>query len=729
MALNLQSLSITSVFNSIVNFFRSQENNSRWKDLTVGSEGSFLIRLLSNVFSAISYRIVAQSRENYLSTAALVSSNTGIAVNLGYSVFRGQNPHRRVTIRPNGNYTFPKLSVIGTYSSEYDIIALTEDDGTDLELRAGEDKEINVVIGKLKEESFTTGTRDVKVFSLFTTGISEDYVLYLDGQEVPTTKIIKELKDDKYLVRTNPFSSVDVAYLNTSTRSGTGKYRYGTGSQITIRYVELQDIDMQQLTTEMFAPYGEVLGVKNTSEYLPFESVDSIKVTAPLGHELQNLIRSKADYAGRLRMIIPTIINTNWRAVTPTYTQISYLKDDNTLLSEDERDKVLDILKEENYFGTPLPDITVPRREVAYLQVDVNLSNKYKNISDVDEDVTNIINNFYNRELALTFSTFDLERKIESLAYVKYARVHHVINTRKNVNNYQLGYILEKDGNYYIASKILGISGDSTPDWGITIADESKKTIDLGNPLIQDGSLKWKAYKRLPNMSTDEITLWSRNTEYGIGDFVYDPAYENYMFKCVDLVKSSGNSFPNVGIVEIGDFIQDESIVWVVTKYNEANPNWEALTNYSLGDKVNTSAVSGYSLECVSYTGTTGTNPNLDFEDNTYPIVAVNDVSRTFTVSGNKTFYFRAQDVISAESPQQSYPFTVKSSIWDEPSNQTIITVSQEVSPNIDYRSLVAKLRGTRDGQILWTLIDNIDEISYDWNTYVTFQHKLNILE
>ena len=119
MALDLQSLSITSAFNSIVNFFRSQENNSKWRDLSNNAEGSFLIRMLANVMSTLSYRIVAQSRENYLSTAALTSSNIGIAVNLGYSAFRGSNLKRLAQITPNGNYTLPKFSVIGTYNSDY----------------------------------------------------------------------------------------------------------------------------------------------------------------------------------------------------------------------------------------------------------------------------------------------------------------------------------------------------------------------------------------------------------------------------------------------------------------------------------------------------------------------------------------------------------------------------------------------------------------------------------
>ena len=707
MALNLQSLSITSVFNSIVNFFRSQENNSRWKDLTAGSEGSFLIRLLSNVFSAISYRIVAQSRENYLSTAALTSSCTGIAVNLGYSVHRGSNLKRRVQLIPNGNYTFPKLSVIGTYSSEYDIITLN-----DIDLAENEEQVFNVVVGKIKEETFTTGTDAIKIFSLFTTGISEDYVLYLDSQEVPTTNNIKQLKDDKYLVRTNPYSSVDVAYLNTFQGF---QYKYGTGSEITIRYVELADVPVTPFTSDMF-PYGTLTNVSNISNYIPFESVDSIKVNAPLHHETQNLIRSKADYANRLKEIVPAVIDTNWEALTPTYTLISYLKSDNTLLSESERENVLDLLKEENYFGTPLPDITPPRREVAYLQVDLELTNKYKNISDVDMDVSNIIENSYNRELGVTFNTYDLERKIESLSYVRYARVGHVINTRDFDTNYQLGYILGYNGNYYIASKILGISGSSTPNWNVALT----KQIDTGLETI-DGNLIWRAYKKLPNV---EAVQWLPNTPYGIGDYVYDDAYPKFMFKCVDLIKSSGATAPSVSYAEIGDFIVDGSIVWAVKDYSDTYPTRQNLTNYRLGSSVNLPSLGNYSLECISYTGTTGTDETLEFESSSYPIIS--KTSNTFVIEGNKTYYFRADDLISAAYSEGYTTFAVESSVYSN--GETIVTVRQTIDSSIDYTELITAPKGTKDGQILWSLVDNIDEMTYDWNAYVTFSHKLNII-
>ena len=467
MALDLQSLSLTSAFNSIVNFFRSQENNSKWRDLSTGSEGSFLIRLLANVMSTISYRIVAQSRENYLSTAALTSSNVGIAVNLGYSAFRGSNLKRLVQLTPNGNYTLPKFSVIGSYSTDYNILTLD-----DVELQEGVTTTIRTVVGNVKEESLITGTSEIKIFSLFTSGISEDFILFKDSDEVPTTKIMKEMVEDKYLVRTNPYSSVDIAYLNTFSSA---KYKYGTGTELTVRYVELADVPVAPYTSTMFT-YGELGDVVTISPYIPFESVDSLKITAPLDHEVQNLIRSKSDYAYRLQEIIPSVSQVNFKALTPTYTLVTYLKDNSTLLtgtrvypgtaaetkerlSNTEVEEVREILDQENFFGTPLPDITVPRREVADIVIQIVLKDKYKSISDINLDIENILKNYYNRELNVSFNVYELERRIEDLSYVKYARVAFKINERATNTNYQLGHLIKVGDNYYKASKIMGYTG------------------------------------------------------------------------------------------------------------------------------------------------------------------------------------------------------------------------------------------------------------------------------
>lgn len=714
MALNLQSLSITSVFNSIVNFFRSSENNTKWRDLSTNSEGSFLIRLLSNVFSAISYRIVAQSRENYFSTAALQSSNIGLSVNLGYSAFRGSNLKRKIKITPTGDYTFPKLSSIGVYNGSYDILVLD-----DVSLEEGVPVEFDVVVGKVKEETFTCGTSNPKIFSLFVSGISEDYVLYLGSQEVPTTKVIKDMIYDKYLVRTNPFKSVDILYLNNYPNFD---YKYGIDSEITIRYVELADVPVVPFEDSMFT-YGTLTDYTTISTYLPFESSESMKINAPLDHEIQNIIRSKPDYANRLAELIPAVIDVNYYPLTPTYTLISYLKNDFTLLTPSERELYNELLAKENFFGTPLPDITYPRRDVAKLTIDLALKNKYKNISDIQIDINNLLSNYYDISLGMSFNTYDLERQIEDLSYVRYARVNYEISERTANTNYQLGYIASYKDNFYIATQVLGSTGYEEPLWNIPL--NPGKEIDTGLETT-DGSIVWRTFKKLPNMPALKYSLRKNNMQFGIGEYCYTEAYPDYMFKCVDIIKNTGATSPDVTYSKAGDFIVDGGIVWVVKDYIEATL-WSAFNTVHLGESRNV-VTSGerFSLECVSYTGTTGTIEDYEFELPEYDVVS--DTGTSFTVEGDKTFYLRAGDVISVAHVTGYNTFSINNSVYNGETGTTTITVNQTVDTTLGYSKIYGVARGTRDGQILWKLLDKIDQVGYDWNTYVTFDYELNIV-
>ena len=745
MAIDLQSLSLTSAFNSIVNFFRSQSNNTKWRDLSQNSEGTFLCRMLASIMSTISYRIVAQSRENYISTAALPSSNVGIAVNLGYSVFRGSNLKRLIYLVPNGNYTLPKFSVIGSYNSDYDILTLD-----DVDLAEGVPTSIRTVVGNVREESFIAGTSDIKIFSLFTTGISEDYVLFKDSEEVPTTKVIKDMTEDKYLVRTNPYLSVDIAYLNTLDNA---KYKYGTGTEITIRYVELSNAPVIPYSSSMFS-YGTLNDYTTISTFLPFETVDSIKVNAPLDHETQNLIRSKVDYANRLQQIIPDVTETNFHALTPTYTQVTYLKDNFTLLTgskvyegtslenterlaNTEVEEYNELLKKENFFGTPLPDITVPRREVADIEISLALTNKYKDISDINLDIENILKNYYNSYLNVTFNTYELERIIENLSYVKYARVTFAVNERKTNTDYQLGYVMynDKTHNYYKVTKILGYTGEEEPEDGWTNVPVSPSSEIDTKAVVRDGTLYWRCFKKLPNMSSLVISKRQPSTQYGIGDFMYLDQYPNYMFKCVDIVRQSGNVAPDTTGLELGEFVVDGGIVWVVKDQISDADVWESLHQYQLGDTVNSRG--NYSLECISYTGTTGAAENLTFEQYEYPIESITGDRKAFVVSGDQEFYFKPDDVVRAKYSGGYTSFVVVSSVYtyDDEGGSTTITVKRSQGENdlIDttknYKSLYTVERGTRDGGVLWSLVSNINQVEYNWNSFVTFRHTLKIVE
>ena len=749
MAIDLQSLSITSAFNSIVNYFRSQENNSAWRDLSNSSEGSFLIRLLANVMSVISYRIVAQSRENYLSTAALPASNIGIAVNLGYSVPRGSNLKRLIRLIPNGNYTLPKLSVLGSYDNNYSIFNLEE-----VALEEGKPINIQTVVGNLKEETFTTGTSDIKIFSLFNSGISDDFVLFKDNIEVPTTTNLKGMLDNKYLVRTNPYSSVDIAFLNTL-ETANENYKYGNGTEITIRYVELADIPVIPYSTSMFT-YGTLDDYRTIQGSRGMETVDSMKVTAPLYHEVQNLIRSKADYASALKINVPSVTEVNFLARTPVLTQITYLKDNYNLLtgtylpvgSSQENIANLEatevgtfeeLLKDQNYFGTPLPDIVPPKREVAFLHIGVALKNKYKNISDIDFDIENILHNYYNTHLHVDFNTYDLERQIENLSYVKYARVEYKVFERKKNTMYQLGYMTQDPdtGEYYKVGAIseeTGVSADSQLEWLSDISVGSQ--IDT-KAIFLDGSVVWKCFKRLSDMVPYKIKRRYPSRAYSIGDFVYITTAElqDYMFECVDIMRTSSSTAPDVSMLEIGEFIEDGEIVWVAIN-RISDPTVTERENskiYRIGQRANPVGRDDITLECVCYAGMTGSSDSIEFFKAEQEIVSSTD--KTFKVKGSQVAYYKEGDKVtlrySDDDGTKEETVVVESAYvtTGKDAGYTVVTIEETLRGDRIYEAAFPVERPTQDGDVSWELVEDPTNVHYGWNSYVTFEHELEILE
>ena len=187
MSLDTKPISITSAFNAIKSFFLSQENNSNWQDLTTGAEGQFLMRLLANVQHVLSGNVITGRREVFQETANLMSSNIGIAVNNGYSVFRGCNQRRLITFIPNDSMTIPKYTAIGDYDSDHQIL-VTET----TTFVAGQEIELKVLIGSLKEITWQAGTNKLKKFTRFEQNISEDIQIFLDGLEVPYSKVKKD---------------------------------------------------------------------------------------------------------------------------------------------------------------------------------------------------------------------------------------------------------------------------------------------------------------------------------------------------------------------------------------------------------------------------------------------------------------------------------------------------------------------------------------------------------
>lgn len=781
MGISLDSLSITSAFNSILSFFKSQENNSKWKDLTSGAEGTFLIRMLANILSNISYRLVTARRENYISTANLMSSVLGIALNLGYSAHRGTNQKRTIRFEANSDYIIPPFTVLGSYDDTHDVIylgdfnsetglrnglilngpldlaiirsinsltktiVLNADVTSDIQVGnlidvsgTGEAdgrytiasistrtvngnvltyilteenipadftnvgnqeawatritiQEFKTVVGTIKTITWTAGTSQVQPFTRFETGISEDYMLYVDGSEVPVSNYVRDLKEDKYLVRTNPYSSVDVIYLNNMANA---QYKYGSESIFTLKYVELADVETLDYSPTM-SGYGTVLDTLTIDQYTSFEDIKNIKINAPIDHDTQHLIRSKKDYTNRVKQSIPNVIETAFKAITPTYTLISYLKDDCTLIQGTEIDNLKKVLKQENYFGTPLPDLAHPHRESTNINIQLFVTDKLKDSNDIRYDVNNILKSNYAIYLQQTFDTYALERLLEQLSYVKWARVSFDIGEWVSRATVDLGNLIRIEDTIYKAKKILGTSGGKEPMWNIPL-DIIPLGIDLdGNYETIDGGLVWRAYKRL---AVENISKYKTSHKYGIGDYVYTDTYPNFMFKCVDLLKSSGTTNIDSTTIEKGDFIMDGELIWVCKEYNSSYPNRYAATQYRLGTSCN---IGTKSFEVISYAGRTGyISPS--FEKAYYPIIGevlpqiVLDFTLNengyFQVAGNQVQLFDAASTITAVTDKgKTGTFTVLNRIYNEATDRTNIYIEGTIdTPYVAIESAVS---------------------------------------
>ena len=221
--------------------------------------------------------------------------------------------------------------------------------------------------------------------------------------------------------------------------------------------------------------------------------------------------------------------------------------------------------------------------------------------------------------------------------------------------------------------------------------------------------------------------------------YVDSPALEGLMFKCVDVFRQSGNVKPDVTTSELGDFIEDGGLVWVVINRisDPTVPEWQSNTNYRIGQRVN--GVGDYfSLECVSYAGRADvtTTPNFFREVVDITGSGVDEGNLTLKIAGNNIIYFQKDDVVEIEFTKGSETGTKEATIKNSrvategEDIVTIITLNIPTDSSItSYDKIYPTERPTVDGQLEWELVEDPTKIQYGWDSYVTFKHEIEILE
>ena len=202
-------------FNSIKNALEKYINDKNvssvldvWSDFYTAGAGQTIVELDAAVAAFYAFHFIIGRREAYLPVAQNYSSILGGAETLGYSASRGHNVHLRLTFTPNVTQTLTKWTVIGSYA-EYDVVLLNT-----VKLTKDVEATIDVVIGNSAAQAITVTSSDVQQFTFTAEDTTDDCRLILNDIEVPMATNLEEAMDDKYIMLSNSYGSVDVFYLN-----------------------------------------------------------------------------------------------------------------------------------------------------------------------------------------------------------------------------------------------------------------------------------------------------------------------------------------------------------------------------------------------------------------------------------------------------------------------------------------------------------------------------------
>jgi hypothetical protein len=701
MVINLDSLSFSSIYTSLSNYFANQAQSEKWKDFYQSSAGRLFIRLLSAFGSFISYECTINRREAYLSYAQNRTSLIGISQILGYSTGRGTNEVIQLFVTPNFTGSIPAYSNVGSVKG-YDLITIE-----DTALNKGVSSPINVYIGNLNSESISVDTEGLKVFRFISLDVSDYIRLKLNGSLVPTSLNPKDLWNDKYLVISNPLGAVDVAYLQE------GSYPYKASDILTLEFIKLAQVDYK--LTDLIFDYGTISSTARVLPYVPVESKDSIRVNAPLYHEVQVLIRARNDYLKEFKALGYNFSSTNSRDFAPAIVDLSYARNDYTVMIPIEEQNVLSQMYDMRAMGVPMPRITNPVHFKLELDFDIKRSaNNPITLVDVQSDVDNIIS-AYEKTLKPSIDRETLERSVDNFSYVKRTRVNIHTQTRANNTKYRLGDFITTPTSVdmiYMARDFIKKSALSEPVWSYTSGD-----------IILDNGIAWRCtprYGRNPQ-------VWYPDRYYKTGDLVkstsgVSPSLE-YMFEFAYIQKQSGATIPTFTTV-LQDFTEDNDIIWVCKPKVTQDIAWQANNIYNIGDSI----LNGdFSYQVIGFKGSSSGSVPPFKSDLSYPIITANTAGNTFTIQGNKTSYFLPKDTVRVQSSSgnDGYYSVINSTSYG---STTIVSVNEPVDSATADGFLYSEDGYTKDGEILWEYF-NSDEIlfNYNWNNYIKITSNIEL--
>lgn len=411
--INPSSISFDSVLKNLKDYIDTKPESAAWKDFYESSAGQTHMEFIAGFGTYLTFTIIANRRETYLFHAEHKSAAIAIVEGLGYSAFRGRNIRVALNITASSTEIISKLSLLGVHG-DYDIISLE-----DTVINSGETKDINVIIGTLKTEELTIDSPNLKIFRFISPLVSDDIVLTLNSAVLPISKNIPDLLEDFYVYLSNAVGGIDIMYLNDTEG---GQNPYGVGDTLLLTYVERKETIFSEGDVDFF--YGDVNSFEVLNAFELAETRDKLRVSGPLHHETQKLVRGRDDYKKLLLQHIPNSISTNAHDDSPAVVSLTYVLADLSLLNSTEKEDILVVMNTFRPFGVEMAGIVDPTQIGTNLDVTITLNSSLDVVgfNQINSDVQAVLNE-YKYELGEFLDLEQIEHELENKSYVKIARV------------------------------------------------------------------------------------------------------------------------------------------------------------------------------------------------------------------------------------------------------------------------------------------------------------------
>ena len=574
--INNTSLSYTTLTEEVLAWLQNLDDYDKWKDLFSGSNGVILVEMLSAQASNEYFKIYGSRQENFMAYLSKRISAIAIAQNYGYSVTRGTNMKLTINVTPNSSLYLKALTPIGT-CGDYDLTLVNNTSFVE-----GTPVNVDVYIGNVKTQTLTANSENLLTFRFSNNNISDVVQLYLNdetcsGNPLPYSTQLLDLLNDKYVGISNAVGGVDVMYLNTR---DTAQYKYHSNSTLTLQYLEYAEVNYSSTTLEF--DYGDINSLVSQTNTVVQEETKSIQINGPLYAETNRVICARKDFQNVMKTLNSSFIDANSTDYSNPIVQVTYILNNNMLLTDAEKASLLQLLSPMRCFGVPMCYISDPTVNNFTINTTLKLMNS-SNANFVVADIVNEVFAQFTQKLGTTIDLALIEHDLEDYDYIKTARSSFATTVWTAKGLIKPGMIISPtvdNGFNYLVLGFNYTTGTTQPVWPTTIGDT-----------VIDNNIEWTCIPLDKNAVPIE---WTANTSFNLFDKCVPTVSNDCAYQINRFIDKSSGVEPTWNTT-VGEITYDVSatqsvyngIAWLtVPKVSTAN-SWQANTSYSTGTIVN----------------------------------------------------------------------------------------------------------------------------------------------